>query len=197
MSAQYQLKINSEQAKEMPMVDLAFELLKTANTPFYYRDLMSEIAKIKGLSDDEVMQVIAQLYTEINIDGRFACVGTNLWGLKRWYPVEKSEDAVGSGKRPRIINDDDDDLDDEDLFAEEEDTFTEEEDYDSYDTVRDEDFDAEEAEEETEFFEDEEVDEEEIDDVGIDEEDAELEEGMDDEDGEEEEDLDDEEEKGK
>jgi len=63
MSAQYQLKINSEQAKEMPMVDLAFELLKTANTPFYYRDLMSEIAKIKGLSDDEVMQVIAQLYT--------------------------------------------------------------------------------------------------------------------------------------
>lgn len=158
MSAQYQLKINSEQAKEMPMVDLAFELLKTANTPFYYRDLMSEIAKIKGLSDDEVMQVIAQLYTEINIDGRFACVGTNLWGLKRWYPIEKSEDAVGSGKRPRIINDEDDDLDDEDLFAEEEDTFTEEEDYDSYDTVRDEDFEAEEAEEETEFFEDEEVD---------------------------------------
>ncbi|CAG7649015.1 DNA-directed RNA polymerase subunit delta [Paenibacillus solanacearum] len=197
MSAQYQLKINSEQAKEMPMVDLAFELLKTANTPFYYRDLMSEIAKIKGLSDDEVMQVIAQLYTEINIDGRFACVGTNLWGLKRWYPVEKSEDAVGSGKRPRIINDEDDDLDDEDLFAEEEDTFTEEEEYDSYDTVRDEDFEAEEAEEETEFFEDEEVDEEEIDEVGIDEEDAELEEGMEDEDGEEEEDLDEEEDEGK
>lgn len=181
----------------MPMVDLAFELLKTANTPFYYRDLMSEIAKIKGLSDDEVMQVIAQLYTEINIDGRFACVGTNLWGLKRWYPVEKSEDAVGSGKRPRIINDEDDDLDDEDLFAEEEDTFTEEEEYDSYDTVRDEDFEAEEAEEETEFFEDEEVDEEEIDEVGIDEEDAELEEGMEDEDGEEEEDLDEEEDEGK
>ncbi len=77
MSAQNLLKIGTEQAKEMPMVDLAFELLKAANTPFYYRDLMMEIAKIKGLSDDEVMQVIAQLYTEINIDGRFACVGTN------------------------------------------------------------------------------------------------------------------------
>ena len=197
MSAQYQLKISSEQAKEMPMVDLAFELLKTANTPFYYRDLMSEIAKIKGLSDDEVMQVIAQLYTEINIDGRFACVGTNLWGLKRWYPVEKSEDAVGSGKRPRIINDEDDDLDDEDLFAEEEDTFTEEEEYDSYDTVRDEDFEAEEAEEETEFFEDEEVDEEEIEEVGLDEEDSELEDGIDDEDGDDEDDLDEDEEKDK
>lgn len=161
MSAQNLLKISAEQAKEMPMVDLAFELLKAANTPYYYRDLMTEIAKIKGLSDDEVMQVIAQLYTEINIDGRFACVGTNLWGLKRWYPIEKSEDAVGSGKRPRIINDEDDDMDDEDLFAEEEDTFVEEEEYDSYDTPRDE-FDTEEdLEEETEFFEDEEIEEEE------------------------------------
>lgn len=162
MSAQYTLKVGAEQAKEMPMVDLAFELLKAANTPFYYRDLMAEIAKIKGLSEDEVMQVIAQLYTEINIDGRFACVGTNLWGLKRWYPVEKSEDAVGSGKRPRIINDDDDDLDEEDLYAEEEDTFTDEEDYDSFDKVRDEDDLEEEVEEETEFFEEEEIEEEEL-----------------------------------
>jgi DNA-directed RNA polymerase subunit delta len=124
MSSEYTLKITTEQAREMPMVDLAFELLKSANTPFYYRELMAEIAKIKGLSEDNVMNVIAQLYTEINIDGRFACVGTNLWGLKRWYPVEKSDDAVGNAKRPRIINDEDDDLD-EDVYAEEEDTYAE------------------------------------------------------------------------
>src|SRR5690606_26231981 len=111
MSSAYTLKISAEQAREMPMVDLAFEVLKVSNTPFYYRDLMQEIAKLKGLSDDGVMQVIAQLYTEINIDGRFACVGTNLWGLKRWYPVDKSEDGVNSAKHPRIINDDDDDDD--------------------------------------------------------------------------------------
>lgn len=132
MSSQYTLKLSAEQAKEMPMVDLAFEVLKASNTPYYYRDLMQEIAKIKGLSDEEVMQVIAQLYTEINIDGRFACVGNNLWGLKRWYPVEKSEDAVGNSKHPRIINDDDDD---EDYFAEEEETYAEE-DYDSFDGDR-------------------------------------------------------------
>ena len=89
-----------------------------ANTPYYYRDLMNEVAKIRGMSEEEISDVIAQLYTEINIDGRFACVGTNLWGLKRWYPLEKSEDAVSSGKRPRIINDEDDDLDDD--FVEEE-----------------------------------------------------------------------------
>ncbi|MEW9699227.1 DNA-directed RNA polymerase subunit delta [Paenibacillus sp. SI8] len=187
MASEYTLKINAEQAREMPMVDLAFELLKSANTPFYYRDLMAEIAKIKGLSDDHVMQVIAQLYTEINIDGRFACVGSNLWGLKRWYPVEKSDDAVGNAKRPRIINDEDDDLD-EDIYAEEEeDTYAEEEEYDAFGTENE-----EEAEEDSEFFEDEEIEEEDLGDSGIEETDEELEEEE-----EEEEDFDDEDEDDK
>lgn len=183
MSTEYSLKITTEQAKEMPMVDLAFELLKSANTPFYYRDLMNQIAKIKGLSDEEVMQVIAQLYTEINIDGRFACVGSNLWGLKRWYPVEKSEDsAVGGAKRPRIINDEDDDLD-EDIYSEEEEDTYGEEDYDAFDKPRDEDAEDE-VEADSEFFEEEEeaIDEpglEEDEDVDMDEED-ELDESEDD-----------------
>jgi DNA-directed RNA polymerase subunit delta len=178
MASDYTLKISDEKAKEMPMVDLAFELLKAVNTPFYYRDLMTEIAKIKGLSEQEVMQVIAQLYTEINIDGRFACVGTNLWGLKRWYPVEKTDDAVSNAKRPRIINDEDDDLDD-DVFAEEE----AEEEYDAF--AEPDEFEAEEeAEEDTEFFEDEEI-EEDLADTAIDEDaeetDDDLEEETDDE----------------
>jgi DNA-directed RNA polymerase subunit delta len=161
MATDYTLKISDEKAKEMPMVDLAFELLKAVNTPFYYRDLMSEIAKIKGLSDQDVMQVIAQLYTEINIDGRFACVGTNLWGLKRWYPVEKTDDAVSNAKRPRIINDEDDDLDD-DVFAEEE----VEEEYDAF--AETDEFEAEEeVEEDTEFFEDEEIEGDELGDAAI------------------------------
>jgi len=145
------------------MVDLAFELLKSANTPYYYRDLMMEIAKVRGLSADEVNQVIAQVYTEINIDGRFACVGSNMWGLKRWYPVEKNEDPITNAKRPRIINDEDDD---EDLFADEEDdSYTaDEEDYDSYDEDRE--FGEAEAEEEVDEevgIEDEELEDEEVD----------------------------------
>ncbi|MBB3114655.1 DNA-directed RNA polymerase subunit delta [Paenibacillus phyllosphaerae] len=164
------LKIDPERVKEMPMVDLAFELLKAANTPFYYRDLMKEIAKVRGLSQAEIDQVIAQVYTEINIDGRFACVGSNTWGLKRWYPVERSEDPVTSAKRPRIINDDDED---EDLYAddEEEETYAaEEEDYDMYDEDQ-EIFDEAETEEEV----DEEVliDDEELEDEESDEEEAE------------------------
>ena len=193
MSSEYTLKITTEQAREMPMVDLAFELLKSANTPFYYRDLMAEIAKIKGLSEQHVMQVIAQLYTEINIDGRFACVGTNLWGLKRWYPVEKSDDAVGNAKRPRIINDEDDDLD-EDIYAEEEDTYAEEDEYDTFGTETEE----EEAEEDTEFFEDEEI-EEDLGEAGIEETDEDSEDDLDEDSDEddEEDDLDEEAKDGK
>ncbi|MBP3965953.1 MULTISPECIES: DNA-directed RNA polymerase subunit delta [Paenibacillus] len=164
MSSEIVLKIDPERIKEMPMVDLAFELLKAANTPFYYRDLMMEIAKVRGFSQDQINQVIAQVYTEINIDGRFACVGSNMWGLKRWYPVEKNEDPVGNAKRSRIINDEEDD---DDLYPdEEEETYAaEEDDFDSYDEDQ-ELFD--EAEEEAEVDEEVVIDDEELEEDGID-----------------------------
>ena len=140
MSNPLNLKIDPEKIQEIPMVDLAFMVLKAANTPYYYRDLMNEVAKLRGFTEEEINEVIAQLYTEINIDGRFACVGTNLWGLKRWYPLEKSDDPVANAKRPRIINDEDDDLEDD--FHEEEEVYggdDAEEDYDAVDEDHDED----------------------------------------------------------
>ncbi|REE57404.1 DNA-directed RNA polymerase subunit delta [Paenibacillus taihuensis] len=188
MSSEIVLKIDPERVKEMPMVDLAFELLKAANTPFYYRDLMMEIAKIRGLSQEQINDVIAQVYTEINIDGRFACVGSNMWGLKRWYPVERNEDPVGNAKRSRIINDEEDD---EDLYTdEEEDTYaSEDDDFDSYDEDQ-EIFD--EAEEEAEVDEEVVIDDEDIEEDGIEVDDVSEEDGEDEEDAEE--DFDDEDE---
>ena len=183
MSADYVLKLDSEKIREMPMVDLAYELLKAANTPFYYRDLMIEIAKMRGLTDSQVTDIIAQLYTEINIDGRFACVGGNVWGLKRWYPVERSDDPMNGGaKRPRIINDDDDEEDD-DLYGDEEETTTpDDETYDLFDEEREEVF--EEGEEAAEADEEVLIEEDE---------DAEIEEDLDVKDADDEDDFDDEE----
>jgi len=132
MSGEIRLKLDPERIEEMPMVDLAFEILKAANEPMYYRDLIREIGRVRGMSDDRINEVIAQIYTEINIDGRFACVGNNIWGLKRWYPVDRSEDPSLGAARPRIINDEDEE--EEDLYGEEEDAYvTDEEDYDLYD----------------------------------------------------------------
>ncbi|WP_199617190.1 DNA-directed RNA polymerase subunit delta [Paenibacillus alkalitolerans] len=186
MSEQYTLKVSPDQAQEMPMVDLAFVILKAANTPFYYRDLMKEIAKIKGLSDDQMMDVIAQVYTEINIDGRFACVGNNLWGLKRWYPVEKADESgVGNAKRPRIINDDDDDDIDDDVFGEDDDTYENEsegEDFDTIDEDRDEFFEEEEEEIEEEIVDEDGEEEEEEPEAELEEGDEDADDEVDDED---------------
>lgn len=177
VSNSLQLKLDPEKIREMPLVDLAFAVLKAANTPFYYLDLMKEVAKLRGLTEEEIQDTVAQLYTEINIDGRFACVGTNLWGLKRWYPVDRSEDPIASSKRPRIINDDDDDDDDDD-FTDEDDTFSaddSDEDFDRIDEDHDDIYSDDDSEEEVEddgIMEDEEIDEDD-DDLDEDEEDAE------------------------
>ncbi|MFD1179362.1 DNA-directed RNA polymerase subunit delta [Paenibacillus puldeungensis] len=184
MSTPLNLKIDPDKVQEIPMVDLAFMILKAANTPYYYRDLMNEVAQLRGMSEEEINEAIAQLYTEINIDGRFACVGTNLWGLKRWYPVDRNEDPVGNAKRPRIINDDDDDLEDED-FTEEEDTYSsDDDDFDAIDEDQDgelfpddDDDEVEEVEDEG-LLDDEDLDEEE--DLGEDEDDADADEDFDD-----------------
>lgn len=135
------LKVDKERVLEMPMVDLAFELLKAANKPYHYKDLIGEIAKVRGLNESELTRVIAQVYTEINIDGRFASVGNQMWGLKRWYPVEKSEDPITSSKRAVVIHDEDDDL-----YGEEEEAFKEDDfGFDVVAELFDEDVDADDA----------------------------------------------------
>ncbi|GGA52922.1 DNA-directed RNA polymerase subunit delta [Paenibacillus physcomitrellae] len=183
MSTPLNLKIDPEKIQETPMVDLAFMILKAANTPYYYRDLMNEVAKVRGMSDEQIQEAIAQLYTEINIDGRFACVGTNLWGLKRWYPIEKNEDPIANASRPRIINDDDDDLDDEDFTEEEEETYSaDDEDYDA--AEEDEDGIFADEDEDAEVEEDPLLGDEELEDEDLDEdEESEEDEDLDEEDG--------------
>jgi DNA-directed RNA polymerase subunit delta len=156
VSTPQELKINPDKVHEIPMVDLAFAVLKKMNTPLYYRDLMKEVAELRGYTEEQVTEYIAQLYTELNIDGRFACVGTNLWGLKRWYPLERAEDPIANAKRPRIINDDndDDDIEDDEFNNDDtpedldEDDEIEEDNYDDVDDNDDEDiYNDEESEE--------------------------------------------------
>jgi DNA-directed RNA polymerase subunit delta len=121
-----------EEIREMPLVELACEILKAKKEPYYFRDLMAEIQQLRGMSDEEVMDVIARLYTEINIDGRFVCIGQNVWGLKRWYPVDKVAERAPTGKRfirssgDAFSDDDEDLLDDYDEELEREEEATEE-----------------------------------------------------------------------
>jgi DNA-directed RNA polymerase subunit delta len=108
-----------DELEQLPLVELAWEILKAKKEPYYFRDLMSEIQSLRSMSEEEVMNVMAQLYTEINIDGRFVCIGQNVWGLKRWYPVDKTADKSPAGKKRFVrssgdaFSDDDEDLDED------------------------------------------------------------------------------------
>lgn len=87
-------QLTDREVQETAMVDLAFYILKEKGEPILYRELMGEIVKLKGFSEEEKAFYIAQLFTEINIDGRFVCVGKSLWGLKNWYPMEQTTDSA-------------------------------------------------------------------------------------------------------
>ncbi|TCP52729.1 DNA-directed RNA polymerase subunit delta [Tumebacillus sp. BK434] len=158
------LQLNPQQIAELSLVDLAYQVLRTTNKPYHFRDLMAELARLKGLTEEQVNEVIARLYTEINIDGRFVCIGANVWGLKRWYPTDKAApEKAATGKKfvRKDMDEDDDFYDDEDDSFEEEidedDAFGDyAEDEDDLDAVA-EDGDEEEAADED--FEDEELEE--------------------------------------
>lgn len=182
---------SEDEIRDMPLVELAFEILKTQKEPAYFRDLMQDIQKLRGMAEDELIDVMARTYTEINMDGRFICIGQNVWGLKRWYPVDKVAEKPSTAKRfvrrsGDAFSDDDDDLDadfeEEDSSDDEEeellpldvvdshdddddDDEDEETDLGSDDEEEDEDFDADEEE----LPDDEDLDSEEEEDVSDDE----------------------------
>lgn len=126
-SVAVELSKSIDDIKQMPLVELSWEILRAKKEPYYFRDLMNEIQVLRGMSQQEVTDVIARLYTEINIDGRFVCIGQNVWGLKRWYPVDKGTEKGLSGKRfvrrsGDAFSDDDEDLDDFEDISVEDDT---------------------------------------------------------------------------
>lgn len=85
---------NIENVQERSMVDIAYDLLENKGESMAFTEIMKLVAQRKGFSESQADEMIAQLFTEINIDGRFVCVGRNLWGLKHWFPLEQSSDSA-------------------------------------------------------------------------------------------------------
>ncbi|WP_301170352.1 DNA-directed RNA polymerase subunit delta [Brevibacillus nitrificans] len=180
--------VDSEKLSEMALVDIAYEILRQTNRTYNFRELMDELVAVRKMTKEQLMAIIAQVYTEINIDGRFVCLGDNIWGLKRWYPtdtVEETQEGGGTKKKKVILDDDFDDYDTEDDIVEEfeEDDvviFEDDEDFVDEDAEIEEDeieaeIDEEELdEEEEELFEDEEAEDEELEDDAEEEEDEKL-----------------------
>ncbi len=155
---------SKEELKEVSMLEIAYHILKDNKKPTPFTELMEQVANVRDMDPQEQKKRVAQFYTDINIDGRFVCVGDNQWGLKVWYPVESSDEELATtikpkkkkGKRAKAAYEDDLDEDFED--------FEDELDEDFEDDLED-DFDADD---------DDEIDEEDEEYVDFDEEDSDL-----------------------
>ncbi|MFC3039633.1 DNA-directed RNA polymerase subunit delta [Virgibacillus xinjiangensis] len=83
-----------EELKGMSKLELANLVLLEEKKALDFQELFSRVAEHKELSDSEQKEGIAQFYTDMNVDGRFLTLGSNVWGLKRWYPVEQMDEEI-------------------------------------------------------------------------------------------------------
>ncbi|WHY66988.1 DNA-directed RNA polymerase subunit delta [Neobacillus sp. SuZ13] len=133
---------SKEELQEFSLMEMAYEYLKNSKQPIAFNELVEEIKKASGISDDEVRTRLAQFYTDINVDGRFLSLGSNRWGLRVWYPVDTAEEEVVAVVKPKkkkakkVV--DEDDLEDFDEVDEIEDDF---DDFDDEDDLLDDDDD--------------------------------------------------------
>jgi len=157
-----------EELVEMSMIELASKILFDEKKAVNFRDIFDKIAEIKGFSEDEKKERIAQFYTDLNVDGRFITLGSSMWGLKRWYPVEQAEEEIKSttkkkSKKKKAVKAEEDlDIVDEDM-DEVVDGFDDPEE-DDVDDVFDGDFDDDLEEEDLEDLDDEVLDDDDLDD---------------------------------
>ena len=97
---------DEDHVKELATIELAYQIFKETKNPFHFNQLADEIKKIKQISSEKLYDVLPQLYTELNLDGRFLHLGKNEWALKSWYSVAKADEILHA----RDIEDDDEEI---------------------------------------------------------------------------------------
>ncbi|MBA2872797.1 DNA-directed RNA polymerase subunit delta [Anoxybacillus calidus] len=156
---------SQEELQEMSLVELAYLVLSDKKEAVSFQQLVNEIAAILHLSEEEVRGRIAQFYTDLNIDGRFICIGENRWGLRAWYPYDQIEEETApvvktTKKKKKVLDeyDDFDEIDEEELEYDALDDFEDDIDLDDEDIIDDE-FDLDDPDEfDEELLDDEEFD---------------------------------------
>lgn len=122
------------------MVQLAEFVLLDEGKPLQFKELFKKVADTKGLDVEKQMDLLAQFYTDLNMNGRFVTSGKNVWGLKRWHLAKQMDDKGFEQTNQQLVDgsEGDEALDDELLAFEEG-----EEEFDDFEDL-DEDFEDEE-----------------------------------------------------
>ena len=124
-------ELNEGQVKKMSMVELANLVLMEEKKEMSFLNLYEKIAILKSYSEATKTNNVAQFYTDLNVDGRFIALGSNVWGLKQWFPVSQTSEKALTEARIKEEND----LVDDEFYDEEEpeEEHDKEIDFDSYD----------------------------------------------------------------
>jgi len=123
-------KYTDAQLEKMSMIDLAGKILGEHKKELSFKDLFNEVAELKKFTEDQKRDLLARFYTDLNIDGRFMTVGSNVWGLKRWYPVDQTTEKSLAESRKR---DQEEALEEE--YIDEDETEDDEQEYENYDEL--------------------------------------------------------------
>lgn len=96
-------KNSDEQIKKMSMIEIAAFVLGNQKKEMNFPALFQQTAELKGYSESEKQEMLATFYTDLNVDGRFMALGSNVWGLRRWYPVKQTTEKSLAASRKRDL----------------------------------------------------------------------------------------------
>lgn len=127
-------KLAKEEIEKMSMIELAKLVLTDAKTEMKFMDLFNKVAELKNFTESQGQNMLAEFYTDLNVDGRFTTLGSNVWALRRWYPVaQTTEKSLAESRKRNQEDEEDDDFYDEELDGEE--TEVDEDVYDEIDQI--------------------------------------------------------------
>lgn len=107
------------------MIDLAYDILSSEHKAMKFLDLWNIVSKEMGFTPSQADDNIAQLYSDLSIDGRFASLPGNTWDLRKRQSsahtivdtdsisVEDDDVPEEDEDSEEIIESDDEDEDDE------------------------------------------------------------------------------------
>ena len=75
-------------------LEMTYQLLKKGKRAIYYRDLFQKVLGEQAIPAHSMARAMAELHTEVNMDGRFAYQGQGKWGLTEWIPPQRSARVV-------------------------------------------------------------------------------------------------------
>ncbi|HLR54336.1 MAG TPA: DNA-directed RNA polymerase subunit delta [Pseudogracilibacillus sp.] len=127
-----------EQIEKMSMLELADLILTDEKSEMKFLDLFNKVAEAKELTESQKEDLLARFYTDLNVDGRFTTLGSNVWGLKKWYPVEQTIEKSLAESRKRDAEEKAlrDEFAHEEDVSEEDDEDDEEKEYQDYDDLQ-------------------------------------------------------------